>query len=259
MNTIRAIMAAFIQQWKTTATNIGSVSMLFESVPLAMALAWMAMKSPTPPVLTYLLVGVPLMAICNGMVFRVGGSLNGELSGHTLDFALISRTPLMAVLFGKSLAQLIFRLPMGVLTLAAMFIVTRHLPEVASIPLLLVAIVFVCIGLIAISLLFAPFMVLVGGKAGFFNAFMPLAVVLSGFMFPIDRLPVVLEEVARMMPTSWAMASIWQAINGIDSAWSFISTLLACILTSIFLLFVTYFMCRIVEKKLRITGELATY
>jgi ABC-type multidrug transport system permease subunit len=259
MNTLKAIMAAFLQQWKTTATDIGSVSMLFETVPLAMALAWLAMKSPTPPVLTYLMVGAPLMSMCNGIVFRVGGSLNSELFGHTLDFALVSKTPMMVILFGKSLAQLVFRIPMGIITLLAMFIVTRHMPAVANMPLLLVSIIFVCVGLVAMSLLFAPFMVLVGGKAGFFNAIMPLAVVLSGFMFPINRLPVVLEQIARLMPTSWAMASIWQSINGTDSAWSFAANILACILTSILLLFITYFMCWIVERKLRVTGELATY
>jgi len=252
-------MAAFVQQWKTTSSDIASFSMLLETIPLALALTWMAMQSPTPAVLTYLLVGAPLMSVCNGVVFRVGGSLNGELSSHTLDFTLVSQTPLMVVLFGKSLAQLVFRLPNGVLTLIAMFIVTRQLPEVASVPLLLVSIFFVCIGLIAVSLLFAPFMVLVGGKAGFFNAIMPLAVVLSGFMFPVDRLPLALEAVARLMPTSWAMSCIWQSINGPTSAWSFVSAVLACILTSILLLFITYFMCRIVEKKLRVTGELATY
>lgn len=259
MNILRAIMAAFVQQWKTTATDIASISMLFETLPLAAVLAWMAMQSTVPSVLTYLLVGAPLMSICNGLLFRVGGSLNNELWGHTLDFALISRTPLMVVLFGKSLAQLIFRIPQGAITLLAMFIVTRQLPEVASLPLLLVSLVFACIGLVTMSLLFAPFMVLVGGKAGFFNAIMPLAVVLSGFLFPIDRLPLALEALARLMPTSWAMASIWQAINGLDSTWSFVSAVLACVLTSALLLVVTYLMCRIVEKKLRVTGELATY
>lgn len=259
MNTIRAVLAAFLQQWKTTSTDIASVSMLLENLPLAMVLAWMAMQSQTPTILTYLLVGAPFMSISNGLIFRVGGSLNSELFGHTLDFALVSRTPLMVVLFGKSLAQLIFRIPQGAVTLLAMFIVARQLPEVASLPLLFIAMVFVFIGLVTLGLLFAPFMVLVGGKAGFFNAIMPLAVVLSGFLFPIDRLPLALEILARLMPTSWAMASIWQAINGPESVWSFISTGLACILTSALLLMVTYLMCRIVEKKLRVTGELITY
>ncbi len=259
MNNIQAVLAAFSQQWKTTASDLASLSMFFENIPLAAVLAWMAMQSDTPEVLTYLLVGAPLMAICNAVIFRVGGSLNNELFGHTLDFSLISRTPLMVVLFGKSLAQLVFRIPMGVLTLLVMFIVTRQLPEIASPLLLVVSLVFVFIGLITVSLLLAPFMVLVGGRAGFFNAIMPLAVVLSGFLFPVDRLPLALEALARLMPTSWAMACVWQSINGPDSAWSYPGTALACLLTSFLLLTVAYLMCRIVEKKLRVTGELVTY
>lgn len=199
------------------------------------------------------------MSMCSGLIFKVGWSLSDELWGYTLDFSLISRTPLMVILVGKSIAQMIYRLPMGVMTLLAMFIVTRQLPSVADVPLLLVALFFACISLVAVSLLFSPLMVLVGGKAGFFNAIIPLAVVLSGFLFPIDRLPFALEIIARFMPTSWAMVSIWQSIDGVNSSWSFVSNILLCVLTSLFMLFVTYFLCRVVERKLRVTGELVTY
>ena len=256
---LNAIKAAFREQWKSTALDLASWSMLFETLPTAAVLAWLAMQSKTPSVLTYMLVGIPLMAMCNGLLFKVGWSLNNELWGRTLDFALISRTPLTVILLGKSLAQLVFRLPQGAIALIAMFIITHQIPHVASLPLLLLSLIFIFIGLIALSLFLAPFMVIVGGKAGFFNAIMPLAVVLSGFMFPIDRLPLVLEIIAKFIPTSWAMSCIWQAINGPDSAWSFISAILACLLTSGLLLVITYYMCKIVEKKLRITGELATY
>ena len=53
-----------------------------------------------------------------------------------------------------------------------MLIVVRQFTSIADIPSLLVSLIFVVIGLVVTSLLLAPLMVLVGGKAGFFNAIM---------------------------------------------------------------------------------------
>lgn len=258
-NMVRAILAAFIQQWKTTATSIFSLSFLITAVPTVSVLAWIAIKSNSADVFTYLLVGAPIMAIWNGVVFRVGWSLSSELSGRTLEFAMISRTPMMLVLFGKTLAQLAYGIPTGIIALLTMFIVTRQLPAVANIPCLIVSLLFVIIGLAVTSLLFSPLMVLVGGRAGFFNAIMPLGVLVSGFMFPVDQLPIGLEVFARLLPTSWAMSGVWQSIRSIDTLWSIFAAWGACLLTSALLLIITYIMFKAVEKRIRITGALGIH
>jgi ABC-2 type transport system permease protein len=259
MNLITAIIAAFVQQWKQTASSIMNLSFLIAAIPNMAVIAWVALRSNNPDVLTYLLVGAPLIGIWNGVVLQVGWSLNSELSAHTLEFAIISRTPMMLVMLGKSLAQLLYGLPTGIVSLITMLIVVRQFPSIADVPSLLVSLIFVVIGLVVTSLLLAPLMVLVGGKAGFFNAIMALGVLVSGFLFPIDRLPSGLEIIARLLPTSWAMSGIWQSIKGYDSIWSVIGAWAACILTSAILLGLTYLMFRAVEKRIRITGVLSTY
>jgi ABC-2 type transport system permease protein len=259
MNLIRAIYGAFVLQLKITTVNIGSFSFLLEAIPMVAVLAWVATQSDNVSVLTYLMVGAPLMAIWNGMIFRAGWSLNNELFGHTLDFAIISRTPVIAMLFGKTLAQVFYGIPSGLAALFTMFLITRQLPEVASLPLLIVSLFLVIISLAIAGLAIAPFMVLVGGRAGFFNAIIPFGAVLSGFIFPITRLPIGLEVIARLIPTSWAMDGVWQAINGPDSFWSIAGTWGACILTSVFLLIISCLMFKVVEKRIRVTGILSAY
>jgi ABC-type multidrug transport system permease subunit len=259
MSVLRAVFSAFLQQWKTTSASIINVSAFIGGVPIAAVLAWIAIRSDNPNVLNYILVGAPLMTIWNMVIFRVGWSLNTELNGRTLEFCMISRTPMIILMFGKALAQIAYSIPAGIIALIAMFLVTRQLPHVASYPLLFVSLCCIIIGVAIIGLLLAATMVLVGGRAGFFNAIIPLGALLTGFIFPIDRLPIGLEVVARLLPTSWAMAGIWQSIRGPDSVWSVAGIWAAFILASAVLLGITYLMFKTVEKRVRITGVLATY
>jgi ABC-type polysaccharide/polyol phosphate export permease len=259
MNNMRAVMAAFSQQWKAMFTSITSLSFLISAVPTVAVLAWIAIRSNNQQVLTYLLVGAPLGGIWSGMVFRIGWSLTDELHAHTLEFAMISQTPMALVMFGKSLAQLVYAIPTGIVSLITMLLVTRQVPMIADLPLLIVSLFFVLIALIITSLLFAPLMVVVGGQAGFFNAILPLGILINGFMFPIERLPLALETVARMLPLSWAMSGVWQSINGTGTLTSALGAWGLCILTSAGLLGVTYLMFKVVIKRIRVTGVLGTY
>jgi len=258
-NIVRAVLAAFVQQWKTTGAGSINLSFFFMAVPTVAVIAWVAVRSDNPQVLTYLLVGAPLAFVWNGVILRVGWSLSTELFGRTLEFTLISRTPLILALFGKALAHIAYGLPVGVIALITMLLVTRQVPQVASLPLLLVSLFLVIIGLAIISLLLAPTVVLAGGRGGFFNVIMALGVLVSGFMFPIDRLPIGLEVVARMLPTSWAMSGIWQSIIGPESLWPVIGAWAMCLLTSAVLLAITYWMFKAVERRIRVTGILSTY
>jgi ABC-type polysaccharide/polyol phosphate export permease len=253
------MIASFGKEWKTTATVFSSLAFLLEAVPMVAVIAWIANQSDDPSVLTYMVVGAPLVVVWNGVLFRVGGSLINELSGRTLEFAMISRTPVMVMLLGKAVAQIVYGILTGVVTLLVMFLVARQLPEVANIPLLLVSLVFVIVGLTVTSLLVTPIMVLVGGRAGSYNAIMPLGVVLSAFLFPVDRLPIVLEVIARMLPMSWAMESVWQSIQGPESLWSVFGTWALCIATSVGLFGAAYLLFKVVERRIRITGVLSTY
>jgi ABC-2 type transport system permease protein len=259
MNELRAMMASLSQEWKTTATGFSSLAFLLEAVPMVAVFAWIAKQSDDPSVLAYMVVGAPLVVIWNGVLFRVGRSLINELAGRTLEFTMISRTPVMVMLLGKAVAQIAYGILTGIVTLLVMFLVIRQLPEVASIPLLLISLVFVIFGLTMTSLLVAPVMVLVGGRAGFYNAIMPFGIVLSAFLFPVNRLPIALQVMARLLPMSWAMDGVWQSIRGPESFWPVVLTWALCIVSSAVIFGATHLLFRVVEKRIRITGVLSTY
>jgi hypothetical protein len=129
MNQFWAILAVFRLQLKQTLTSSGSVGFLISAVPMAAAIAWIVRQSGESMMLTYVSVGIPLMWISNGMIFNVGWSLTSEINNGTVEFAISSRTSMMMIFIGKTLAQLISASIGGILALATVLLVTQQLPR----------------------------------------------------------------------------------------------------------------------------------
>jgi ABC-type multidrug transport system permease subunit len=253
-NQLRAMLASVVQQWKQISFSFGNLGFFLATIPMAIALTWIALQRGDRSVLAYLSIGLPLMTVWSGVAFRIGYTLSTELSNQVLQFVYISRTPVIVVSLGKALAQVLWGLPTGIISFLVVFLMTRTLPSISNPTAFLVSMVLVIIGITIASLFFSPLMVLVGGKGGFFNTVIPFGLVLSGFVFPVDKLPTVLMVPARLIPTSWAMDSINLSLEA-GSTWTQILTAWGMsILTSIFLGVVTYAMFRVVERRIRLTG-----
>jgi ABC-type multidrug transport system permease subunit len=258
-NILRAIFASFMQQLKNTSFNVGSLNYSIGAISSIIVYSWIANQTQDQSRISYLLAGAPFMAIWSGVAFRTGWSLDSEIGYNTLEFALISRTPMVVILFGKALAQLAYAIPVGALSLLVMSLLTHHPPAAANLPLFLVSVFFILAGVAVVSLVFAPILVLVGGRAGFFNGILPFGIILSGFVFPPESLPLVFRVISWIMPTSWAMSGAWQSIKGPESVWTVIFAWIMCILASLFLFIVTIFLFRKIEDRIRITGRLGSY
>ena len=259
MNQLRAIFAASRMQLKQ-GFGIGHyVAIYFSAVAGAVVFAWLARQSNASTVSTYLLVGVPLLGMSNSMVIAVGWTLSNEVNRGTIEFAIISSTPMITVVIGRMLANIITTFIAAIMSFTTMFIITRSPLTVAYGALLPFSLILAFTSILITSLFFSPLMILVKGRGGFFNVFMPFVAVLSGFIYPISELPTVLYILARCMPASWAMDAIWQSIQGTDPAWRVLMTWGMCILVSAIWFMVIYFMFKIVEKRIRITGTLGTY
>lgn len=254
MNQLRAMLASVVQQWKQISLSFGNLGFFLATIPMAIVFTWIAMQRGDREVLAYLSIGLPLMTVWSGVAFRIGYTLTTELSSQVLQFVYISRTPVIVVSLGKALAQVLWGLPTGLISFLVIFIMTRSLPEVSNPAAFIISLLLVVIGITVASLFFSPMMVLVGGRGGFFNTIIPFGLLLSGFVFPIDRLPTVLKVMGRLMPTSWAMDGVRLSLSG-GSMWAEILTVWGlCVITSVFLGVVTYAMFQVVERRIRVTG-----
>lgn len=258
MYNLRAILATFIQHWKTTTSSFWSLSFLIGILPQVAVFGWMASKNPDASVFAYLLIGAPLMAVWQSVFFGISTSLNSEIRNGTIEFSMISRTSMLVVLFGKALAMMAFGIPVGLFSASIMLIITREAPQIASYPYALVSVIIIFIGLAVTALVVAPIMALTRGNyAGMYVPLLPLIMTFSGFLFPVASLPRGLEIASRILPSSWAMDSVLQAVKGPDSFWAVASGWIYCLMLSAVLMVLTFFLFKLVEKRLRITGMMS--
>jgi ABC-2 type transport system permease protein len=250
-----SVWAACWTHWKTTTSSFWSLSFLISTVPMVAVWAWIAIQNPDPSVLSYMIVGAPLMAIWYSVFYGIVGSLRSEINFGTIEFNLISKTSVLTVLFGRAMAMMIFGVPAGVVSVVVMLIVARQAPHIASYPWLLGSLVFIFLGLTVIGLFLTPVSALLNRyHGGMFSPLMPIISVLCGFVFPVSALPAGLAVLAHFLPSTWAMESALQAIRGPESVWAVISGWLYCLVLGALELGLTLILYKLVEKRLRITG-----
>jgi ABC-2 type transport system permease protein len=257
LNQLNIIWPTIRKEWK--AHDTGHIYKYLGDAARSAALAWIVYQSGALDTLAFVAIGVALISIWTGVLTLGGWSLESELYGKTLDFTLISRTPMSLILFGKTLGQAIYEVPTGIVSFAVALLVVREIPHVAAPAPLAVSLVLAVVGMVVIGLFFAALVVLVGGRAGFFMGIMPFVAVLSGFVLPVGQLPLGLEILARLMPSAWAMDGVWASIGGIASWGDMARSWGVCILMSGAWFAATYYMCAVVEKRIRVTGTLGAY
>ena len=172
MGHIYAIRAAFILQLRQMLGASNFIT-IFDYVPVAAVLAWIATRSDNPAVLAYLSVGLSLMVIWNMSSVRMGSSLFQEVIQGTIEVNFISRTPMALVMLGKALASAAFSMLFGFVAAASLLAFSRSWVEIASVPLLVSSFGVAMFTLIACGFILAPLRILARGREGAINAFLP--------------------------------------------------------------------------------------
>jgi ABC-2 type transport system permease protein len=256
MSQISTIVPTVIKEWKAQSLDTSRVYKFLGDASRAAVLAWIVYQSGAFGTLGYVSIGTALLAIWTGILTMGGWTLDNELYGKTLDFMLISRTKMSVILFSKNLAQGLYEIPTGLVSFGTALLVARAWPDFANVPSMVFSLLLAFLGMIIIGFFFSALVVLVGGKAGFFMGIMPFIAVISGFILPVNNLPLWLEIPARFTPSAWAMDSVWASVQGIDSWWMIIKDWgLSLVLAVVWFAF-TYWVCRTVEKRIRVTGSL---
>ena len=214
MGHLYALQGAFLQQWRVTASRYQILLIAISQVPTAAAAAWIARASAEEGISLAIAVGAAFVVVWNVCVFRTGFSLLDERWAGTLELNLLSRSPLTLVMLGKSLAFVAFFAMVGLLSFAAALLVANEVASIEHTVSFALSLTLVVLAVVALQFLFAPLSFLVGAQGGFFNAIMPLGVVLSGFFYPVSLLPNWFEWLARLLPTAWAMEALIWSING---------------------------------------------
>jgi ABC-type multidrug transport system permease subunit len=197
------------------------------------------------------------MALWSTGVFTTGWSLSDEHFQGTLELTMTSRTPLMLVMLGKTLAIMASLLISTVVVFLVVLAFAQRFTPVDSAVMLFVSGLLALASVVAAGFVFAPFSFLQGAKGGFFNAIMPAGTVFSGFLYPVDLLPPSLEVIARLMPTAWAMDAVVRSINGGGPAWRIVGDWALCALLVVAFFAVSAYLFGVAERRVRVSGNLA--
>jgi ABC-2 type transport system permease protein len=258
MNQWRIITLTIVKEWKTAESGLALILKFVTDAAKGAALAWIIYQSGNLDSLGYLTAGVCLLAIWSGGSAFGGWALERELSGRTLDHALISRTPMILVLFSQILAQILYEIPSGIIAGATVLVVVRSIPVVVNPAALIISLLLAVAGMTIVCTFLGAITVLAGAKAGAMIGIIPFGAVLSGLILPVWNLPLALEIPARMVPTSWTMDGVWRAMAGAGSWGPILEAWAVSIAVGGAWVMGTIYLCKVVERRIRIEGNLSS-
>ena len=259
MSQLNTIVPTVIKEWKSSLSHSSRIYMLLGNASRAAVLAWIVYQSGAFGTLGYVAVGTALLAMWTGVlndgrldagerVIRQDAGLHDDFpnqdAGDTLQLRTLARC---FIRYRRDWYH--FSPPCGRPRVAGLF--QRSYAAVKP-------------GISPIKhdsywlLLFRAGGAGIG-QSGVLPGIMPFIAVISGFILPVNQLPLWLEIPARITPSAWGMDTVWAAIKGIDS-WAMVARDwgMSLLLIAVWL-GIIYYLCSIVEKRIRITGNLGDY
>ena len=204
----------------------------------------------------YIAFGTFIIVMWNQALTRVPRILGQELFEGTFAQTVITRTPVMLMVLGASLASATFALVFGVLAFITVLLISGQPLDAASVTLLATSFAVALLAILTTSFVLSPLFVLRRGASGMFTAFIPIGTVFGGIIFPVALLPTSLQYISKVLPSSWAMQSIAASIRGGEATSDIVGDLLVAVGLAILYCALAFLMFRRVENHVRVTGTI---
>lgn len=254
-----AARAAYFQKLRDQTSLANFLAPIVHATFMAAMLAWIVSRGAGTAPIAYISIGVFLMYVWNWGTFATGWGLRGEFFQGTIDHNLVSRTPMMVIMFGKALAGTTSGIPAGVVAFVVAVLVSKDLLAVGNPALFAVSLIMAMIAISAAGMILAPLFLMSQGGRGSFNLVGPVGIMLSGFAYPISLFSESIEVVARFLPTTWAMEGIVASMEPGDTSLRIAGDLGASVGLSALYLGLAYLLFRKVEHRIRVDGSLGTF
>jgi ABC-2 type transport system permease protein len=201
----RAVVAAFEM---TLRQNVLEAFILFTALvqPLIIALLalWM-LRERGGDYAIFVVVGSGMTGLWSIVLFIGGNSINWERWTGTLEMLVGLPTPMLAIVFGKNLANVAQSLSSMVASYFLASLLFGYPLQVKQPLLFVISLAFTVVAFVSFGLIIAPVFVMNPGVQGWQNAMEFPVYILSGFLFPIALLP------GWTTPLSYLLAPYWAA------------------------------------------------
>jgi ABC-2 type transport system permease protein len=230
--------------------------LVFPTIFTAVGLFVLSRPGASTTHLAYGVLGGGLIGYWGVAYLDGGNGIQDERWNGTLEQIFAVPTPLWVIILGKVLGSLSFGILSFLPTVAfAYFGFHALLPDVDA-ARLAVSMGVLSFSFLAIALTLTPLFALWRWAFSMLNGFELGVYVLCGFMFPVAILAPWAQGIAAVLAPTWATRAIYAATTS-EGPHDFAAWWLATVLLSLAYLVGALFLYQLVERRARVSGELA--
>lgn len=258
MSLLRAAFGAFWISMRLRFVNSFAIMawLLFPTIFAAVGLFLLARPGETAAQLAYGVLGGGLVGYW-GVAYLDGGfGIQNERWNGTLEHIFAVPTPFWAILLGKSAGSVLWGMLSFLPTLGlAYFGFHALLPHVDPVPFV-ISFAVLTFTFFSIAFGFAPLFALWRWASSVINGFELGFYVLCGFMFPVTILPGWGQVIADGLAPTWATTALYASTNPAGPH-LYVYWWTAAVALSVVYLIAASWLYRLVDRRARVSGELA--
>jgi len=258
MALIRAAFSAFWISMRLRFVSAFAILgwLLFPTIFAAVGLFLLARPGESPGQVAYGVLGGGLLGYW-GVAYLDGGfGIQSERWNGTLEQVFAAPAPFWIILVGKTVGSILWGMLSFIPTLAlAYFGFHALLPHLDPAPFV-VSFAVLSFSFFCVAFGFAPLFALWRWSVPVINGFELGFYTLCGFIFPVTILPSWAQLLSAAMAPSWATTAIY-ASTTTQGPHDFATWWLATIALSVVYLFLASLLYRLVDRRARVSGDLA--
>lgn len=194
-----------------------------------------------------------LISMWSYVLYSSGSALISQKWNDTLKLLIAAPVSLFAVILTKALSNSVIALISMILSFIYARFIFQFNIGIAHYGYFSLSILVLMFSLSVVGLILAIVFVAFQNVFDFQNLILTPMILLCGVFIPVDQFPVILKQIAYLIPMTWGIKSVQDALE--VSPFMF-STMGVSILVSIIYLFLAFYIVKKIEVVLRKTGSL---
>ncbi|MDD4111768.1 MAG: ABC transporter permease [Herbinix sp.] len=250
------ISSLVVQIKQTYARNMYKFCLLVSPLMSTILLAEMYRNSEHDNFTSYIVLGAGLMSLWGCICFSSAGDINRERYSNTLSLIFISPSSFQAILFGKVIGNTILSLFSVLLTAVYSFVLYRQPIVIENMPMFLVSFLITIISFMVFSIFVAYILVLSRRTEILMNCIDVPLILVCGFVFPIEVLPMWTQYISKAFPMTWSIKLMRQSIMSPSVDGDFFISMTYAIGTIIVYALLSNLLYKLIAKRVRIEASL---
>ena len=205
---------------------------------------------------TYVILGAGLMGLWSCICFSSAGDINRERYSGTLSLIFSAPAGFSSIIYGKILGNTLLSLVTLVISFVTAKVIYGASIEVISPGYLLVALVMAVLCFVTISSIIAYLLTLSRRTELYMNCIEIPIILLCGFVFPVEILPVWVLPISNLLSPTWAIRLLRMSIAGVEQTAEYMKTLGILLGITLIYLILSVVLYRIIDKQVRIKATL---